>query len=200
MKVTCGHSSNDEKVTMNDEGKRKVYEVKTSSYIVIHQSKVNIKLKPILNFSVMIISNLQHSQRIESLHPLFKRLFDYVKQHDLLHQETGKIVLEGEQLFINNVSIEGKCPTEQALELHRDYIDVHILLEGEESIGWKPLENLEKELKPYEKEGDCALYSDKPTTFVKMNPGEFVVVFPEDPHAPAIGEGNIRKLIAKVSV
>lgn len=27
----------------------------------------------------MIVSNLQNSQRVEGLHPLFKTLFDYVK-------------------------------------------------------------------------------------------------------------------------
>ncbi len=30
----------------------------------------------------MIVSNLQNSGRIESLHPLFKKLFDYVKSQD----------------------------------------------------------------------------------------------------------------------
>lgn len=37
----------------------------------------------------MIVSNLQHSARIEPLHPLFKQLFDYVKSHDfcILHAE-----------------------------------------------------------------------------------------------------------------
>lgn len=148
----------------------------------------------------MIISKLENSSRIEPLHPLFKRLFDYIRQHDLLKQATGKIVLQGEDLFINNVELEGVEKSKQPLELHREYIDVHILLEGQETIGWKPIETLEHELQPYKKEGDCALYSDKPSTFVDMNPGEFVIVFPEDPHAPAIGEGKIRKLIAKVRV
>ena len=31
----------------------------------------------------MIVSNLQNSQRVEKLHPLFKQLFDYVKSHDV---------------------------------------------------------------------------------------------------------------------
>ena len=53
----------------------------------------------------MIISKLGNSYRIESLHPLFKKLFEYVKQHDLLNQPTGKIVLDGDNLFINNVAI-----------------------------------------------------------------------------------------------
>ena len=51
----------------------------------------------------MIISNLQNSSRVESLHPLFKKLFDYVKTHDLLHTPCGRIELEGDNLFINNV-------------------------------------------------------------------------------------------------
>lgn len=148
----------------------------------------------------MIISKLENSYRIESLHPLFKKLFGYIKQHDLLNQETGKIVLDGDNLFINNVAIDGISKDKQPLEIHRDYIDVHILLEGNETIGWKALEELKEEIKPYAKKEDCALYSDKPTTFVNIQPGEFVIVFPEDPHAPAIGNGKIRKLIAKVRV
>lgn len=148
----------------------------------------------------MIISKLEHSNRIESLHPLFKKLFDFVKSHNLLNEPTGRIELEGDHLFINNVAIDGADKAKQPLEIHRDYIDIHILLAGKESIGWKPIEDLKNEIKSYEKDGDCALYSDKPTTFVDMQPGEFVIVFPEDPHAPAIGEGKIRKLIAKIKV
>ena len=121
----------------------------------------------------MIISNLQNSGRVESLHPLFKKLFDYVKTHDLLHTPCGRIELEGNNLFINNVNPTCVTADKQVLELHREYIDVHILLEGKETIGWKAIEDL---------------------------PGQFAIVFPEDPHAPVIGEGKIRKLIGKVKL
>lgn len=146
----------------------------------------------------MIIGKLENSSRIEPLHPLFGKLFDYVKQHDLLHRELGRITIEGDDLFINNVNPECVAQADQVLELHRDYIDVHILLSGKERIGWKPAGNLQFQAKAYEKESDCALYTDQPTAFVDINPGEFVIVYPEDPHAPVIGEGKIRKLIAKV--
>ncbi len=148
----------------------------------------------------MIVSNLQNSKRVEQLHPLFKQLFDYIKSHDLLHTACGRIVLQGDDLFINNVNPTCVPAEKQVLELHHDYIDVHVLLEGKETIGWKAIEDLEEEVKPYEKEGDCALYSDKPTAWAELVPGQFVIVFPEDPHAPVIGEGKIRKLIAKVRV
>lgn len=148
----------------------------------------------------MIVSNLQNSKRIENLHPLFKTLFDYVKGHDLHNAELGRIEIDGDNLFINNVFLECVDRKKQVLELHRDYIDVHILLEGRETIGWKAIEDLTSEIKPYEKEGDCALYSDTPTTFVDLLPGQFAIVYPEDPHAPVIGKGKIRKLIAKVKL
>lgn len=146
----------------------------------------------------MIVSNLQNSERIESLHPLFKQLFDYVKTHDLLHTECGRIELAGDDLFINNVNPTCVSASDQVLEVHRDYIDVHILLEGKERIGWKAIEDVIDLKQAYQKEGDCALYSDTPTSFVDLLPGQFLIVFPEDPHAPVIGEGKIRKLIGKV--
>lgn len=148
----------------------------------------------------MIVSNLQNSERIESLHPLFKLLFDYVKTHDLLHTECGRIELAGDDLFINNVNPTCVSASEQVLEVHRDYIDVHILLEGKERIGWKALEDVTDLKQAYQKEGDCALYSETPTSFVDLLPGQFLIVFPEDPHAPVIGEGKIRKLIGKVKI
>ena len=148
----------------------------------------------------MIVSNLQNSQRVEKLHPLFKQLFDYVKSHDLLHEELGTIRLDGDNLIVNNIYPECIPEGKRLLELHHDYIDVHILLEGKETIGWKALEELKVERQAYDKKSDCALYGDVPTTFINLLPGQFVIVSPEDPHAPAIGKGWIRKLIAKVKV
>lgn len=148
----------------------------------------------------MILSNLQNSGCIESLHPLFAKLFDYVKSHDLLHTPLGRIELDGDRLFINNVEPECVKAEKQVLEVHHAYIDVHILLEGEETIGWKAIEDVTNETKPYDAEADCALYDEPASSYVTLRPGQFLIVWPEDPHAPVIGSGKIRKLIAKVKL
>ena len=148
----------------------------------------------------MILTDLQHTERIEALHPLFKEVFDYVKSHDLLHTECGRIDIKGEDLFINNVNPTLLPAEKQVLELHRDYIDVQILLEGNERMGWKAIDDLKEEIQAYDKAGDCALYADRPTTYVDLVPGQIAIFFPEDPHAPIIGEGKVRKLIAKVRI
>lgn len=148
----------------------------------------------------MIVSNLQNSHRVEGLHPQFKALFDYVKSHDLLHEELGRKDIDGDNLFILNINPDCVAAAKQLLEVHHAYIDVHILLEGSESIGWKAIEDVEHEVKPYDKDGDCALYEDHPDVWVDLRPGQFVIVYPEDPHAPVVGSGKIRKLIAKVKL
>ncbi|MHB9054765.1 MAG: YhcH/YjgK/YiaL family protein [Paludibacteraceae bacterium] len=148
----------------------------------------------------MIYTTLSQSERIESLHPKFKKLFDFIKSNDLLNRETGRIELDGESLFINNVNSQMIKAEEQVLEVHRQYIDVHIPLDKAEIIGISPLENCHTEKSPYNEEQDYALYSDAPTNFVTVRPGEFLIVYPEDAHAPVIGEGKLRKLIAKVKL
>lgn len=148
----------------------------------------------------MIVSNLQHSDRIESLHPLFKTVFDYVKSHDLLHTPCGRIELQGDDLFINNVNPECVAAENQVLEVHHKYIDIHILLEGEETIGWKPIDDCSNEAKPYDDAADCQLFGEPASAYVTLRPGQFMAVWPEDPHAPVIGKGKIRKLIVKVKL
>lgn len=148
----------------------------------------------------MILSNLQNSERVEKLNPLLKQLFDYVKSHDLLHTACGRIELDGDNLFINNSEPTCVSAEEQVLEVHKKYIDVHILLEGKETIGWKALEDLKQETQAYDEKKDCGFYADQPTTYIDLLPGQFAIIFPEDPHAPIIGKGKIRKLVGKIKV
>ena len=148
----------------------------------------------------MILTTINDSHRYESLNPLFKELFDYVKTHDLLNAPLGRIEIDGDRLFINNSLAKALSKDEQVLEMHRRYIDVHILLAGSETVGWKPLADIKNITKDYDAEGDYMLSDDRPTAYVDMTPGDVLIVWPEDPHAPVIGTGEIRKLIGKVLV
>ncbi len=148
----------------------------------------------------MIYGNIAYADRYASLHPLLPQLFAYVKSHDLLHTPMGKIVLDGDKLFINNVNPECLSEEKQVLEVHRRYIDVHILLEGKERVGWRNTDDCKELAHPYDEAGDFATFFDKPTTYIDMMPNDFLIVFPEDAHAPIIGSGKIRKAIAKVMV
>ncbi len=148
----------------------------------------------------MEIGNLESTELSEKLHPKFKLLFDFVKNSDFDKLPAGRVDVDGDDVYVMNLSISGVAADSQPLEMHRKYIDVHILLGGKEIIGWKPLREIESYTQAYEESGDCALSDDTPRFFVELHPGEYCIVFPEDPHAPAIGDGPIRKLIGKVKI
>lgn len=149
----------------------------------------------------MILAHLNDSDRYASLHPLFKQLFDYVKAHDFTHVPAERIVLDGDRLFINVADVTLKSPEEQVLEVHRRYIDVHFPLSREEIMGWSSLSVLTtKSVQPFNEEDDFAVYAERAQSYLTIHPGEFAIVWPEDAHAPIIGQGALRKLIAKVCI
>lgn len=148
----------------------------------------------------MILDSLNNTEKVERLHPLFKKAFDYIKETDFSKVEDGKYELDGSRLFVSVVSLTGKDKNDAAIETHKKYIDIQLPLLGVEKIGWKPGCELQEESIPYDETKDIAFYVDRPTAYTKIYPGQFAVYFPEDGHAPGIGEGNIRKVIVKVQV
>lgn len=148
----------------------------------------------------MIFGDLKNSERYEDLNPYFKQAFGYIKNHDLLNADLGKIELDGDNLFIMNAMPDVKSKEEQIMEYHKKYLDIHVLLEGKETIGWKALQDCTQEKKSFDNENDYGLYEDKPTTYVDLLPGQFAIVYPEDAHAPNISNDKIRKLVVKIKL
>lgn len=148
----------------------------------------------------MITGSLKNTSRIEGMHPRFTAFFDYLKTVDLSQLEEGKVELDGFDLFVISAVLDGKKKEDAALEAHRQYIDIQLLLEGEESIGWKPLEDGKEVSQAYDEEKDLIFYADEADDYVALKPRQFAIFFPEDLHAPGVSDGKIRKLIAKVSV
>lgn len=148
----------------------------------------------------MIHDSLKNSSAIEKLHPKFKQAFDYLKNTDFSTLEDGKIELDGDKLYLSIASIKGKEKADAPIETHKNYIDIQVPLLGVEKIGWKAGCDLQEVSKPYSSEKDITFFIDRPTAYTKIYPGEFVVYYPEDGHAPGIGEGLIRKVVVKVAI
>lgn len=146
----------------------------------------------------MFIGTLKDAERCFPLHPGLKTLFDFVAANDFDALPLGRIEIDGDNIYAVNVDNGSVSRERQPLEMHRKYIDVHIALEDGEEIGWKPLEEVRTYSQPHSPKGDCALSTDEADFYFPLRKGQFAIVFPEDPHAPAIGEGRIRKIIGKI--
>ena len=146
----------------------------------------------------MIVGSLEDSENIESLNPYFKQAFDYLKSLDFAKLKAGKIELAGDDLFVMVNDTDLKVKETVELEVHNKYIDIQLPVSCAESFGWKNRAKCKLVSVPFNKEKDFEFYADAPTTYFTLLPGEFVIFFPEDGHAPCIGEGLIRKIVVKV--
>ncbi|MBQ0115624.1 MAG: YhcH/YjgK/YiaL family protein [Bacteroidales bacterium] len=100
-----------------------------------------------------------------------------------------------------NVETPTMKPAEQqVLEIHRDYIDIHVPVDKPEQIGWLPRHKLASVVTPYDANRDIAFYNDEPEARITLHPGEFAVMTPLDAHAPIIGQGQLKKICIKIKL
>lgn len=149
----------------------------------------------------MIIDTLENAGRYTSIHPLFAKAFDYIKSLDLKSAETGKSDLsEGLKIIVSEK--EGMTAAESAakFECHDKNIDIQLCISGTEQIGWKPRNTCSSLKGEYNAEKDVSFYNDAPDMYFQLCDNQFAIFFPEDVHAPMIGEGIIKKMVVKVKI
>ena len=148
----------------------------------------------------MILSALSQSDRYAPLHPLFARAFDYIRNTDLFALAPGRYHIAGDDLIAIVERVQAKTKEVARLEAHRKYIDIQLVLEGDETMGWKPLADCLNPVSEHSMEKDIRFFHDAPASWVAVPPDHFCIFFPEDAHAPLVGNGTIRKVIFKVAV
>lgn len=148
----------------------------------------------------MILDTLNNSGFYFSLHPLFIKAFDFLKNDNLILLSEGSHNISGEECFAIVSEGKGKKLSEAKLEAHRKYIDIQYLVKGSEQIGWKQLTNCFNPTDSYSDEKDIIFFDDKPEFLIKLQPGSFAVFLPEDAHAPMISDGIVKKVVVKVKI
>ena len=148
----------------------------------------------------MIFSALSQSSRYAALHPLLQRAFDYIRDTDLFALAPGRYSIVGDDLFAIVEQAQGKAQEMAKLEAHRKYIDIQLVLEGDEQMGWKPLADCLNPASEHSEEKDIRFFRDAPASWIAVPPDHFCIFFPGDAHAPLVGSGQIRKVIFKVAV
>lgn len=133
----------------------------------------------------MILNSLKDSASVESLHPLFKKAFDYIKATDFSKVPAGKIVLDGDKLYISVAEPTGKTKEAARMETHDKYIDIQMPLTAVETMGWKATNELKEPTAPYNPEKDITFFADKPTTYIDVQPANLPSSFPKTDMLPA---------------
>lgn len=146
----------------------------------------------------MIIDTIDKLSKYAALNPLFADVIDFLNDHDLRTMEAGKYPINGNDVYLNLQTAKGRSMEAAVLETHIEMIDIQIPLSGEETFGYTPLQDLPDFA--YNAEKDITKYGDtKAQTYVTVKPGQFVIFFPQDGHAPCITSASeIQKAIFKI--
>ncbi|UMV99604.1 N-acetylneuraminate anomerase [Escherichia coli] len=113
----------------------------------------------------------------------------------------GRYELQGDNIFMNVMTFNTQSPVEKKAELHEQYIDIQLLLNGEERILFG-MAGTARQCEEFHHEDDyqlCSAIENEQT--INLKPGMFAVFMPGEPHKPGrvVGEpGEIKKVVVKV--
>ncbi len=151
----------------------------------------------------MIIDSIQNAKKYFSIHPLFEKAFQYLKEQDLIALEVGKAdVADGLKIIISDAPGKTAEASLSKFECHNENIDIQVCVKGHETIGWKPREKCMIPNGEYNSEKDVQFFKDQPDMFFQLTDGQFAIFYPSDVHAPMIGNENenIKKIVFKVKI
>lgn len=148
----------------------------------------------------MIYDNIKNAERYFSLREDIKIGLEKIKE--LEKKEPGKYEIDGKKIFASVQEYESKVPEKILFENHGKYIDIQYIISGEEEILTSAAEDDRKSI-PYDAEHDVEFYdyTEDHHTF-KMNGGDFVILFPGEPHAPGLAKygkpQKMKKIVVKI--
>ena len=148
----------------------------------------------------MILVDIKNPEKDLGLHPLFPLAIEEMNRLLEENAPEGSYKIKGDDLIINIMSYETKVYENCVYESHKNYIDVQMTMEGEEEIGYVEREKLTVKT-PYTTDIEV-YFMEKPAEIVRISRGKACVIFPPDPHAPAMAvDGRpqmIKKMVAKI--
>ncbi len=147
----------------------------------------------------MIIDNLQNLSAYAAVNRYFALVLEYINTHDLASMPAGHYSIDGDNVFLKLQEGPMKSKAEAKIERHHKMIDIQLPLTEDETYGYTDLTNHEDV--DFDEAGDIGFLPElAPQSYVTCKVGMFAVFFPQDGHAPMIGDTSkkIKKAIFKV--
>ncbi len=150
----------------------------------------------------MILDDLGNAARLEQESAGMRKAFDFIRGFVSVPLPDGTYEIEGKDVYAMVQRYDTVAPESMRLETHMKYIDIQMIVSGEEAMGWLPLKSAKPDT-PYDADKDVAFYAGEPSTVFTVHEGEFAVFYPSDAHRPKgwVGMASpVVKIVVKVAV
>ena len=149
----------------------------------------------------MILDKLTNKDLYTGIHPMFEVAFKFLEDYLKNPVAPGRYDICGDDLYVK--IDEGKTREEGYYEVHDHYIDLQVMLDGEEKVLCDWRENLQPAM-PYNEQDDALFLKDgKGNIEFTFSKGQFMILYPWDAHKPSMaidGPAPIKKLVFKVKL
>lgn len=132
----------------------------------------------------MVFGNISHIEEWGFCDPAIQECFDYAARNDLGAFPAGIHEIDGKRLYVNIVEYTTTSPEKRFWEAHREYLDIHILLDGEEQIDLGFTECMKQG--GYVPEDDFLPMEGMKNGCVVLHTGDFLICYPHDAHRTAV--------------
>lgn len=144
----------------------------------------------------MIYDRIDRLKLYSFLSPLISDLDLFISRNDLTALDSGEHKISGEDLFVRVMEYETVTGDASVYECHRDYLDLHLILEGHEGIACLVDDNLPVS-REYSKENDTVLFEGNAGKKQHLGPGDFLLLFPHEAHAPSLAISSVPEKVRK---
>ena len=151
----------------------------------------------------MIYGKLHDLPNYMGIHKNLDTAIRFLQEHnwDISFLQPGRNEVDGDNVFVNAFSYTTTNVEELTFEAHKTYADIHILRSGTERIAVSPfsaVEEFERNL-----DNDYIGLRGEVRSLTIMDPTDFMIVLPEDPHMTKVKVDEpclVEKAVMKVKI
>ena len=115
--------------------------------------------------------------------------FAFLRRGGFEELATGRHEVGGERMYVMVNRYTTKAPSGLPYEAHRAWLDVHYIVSGRETLYWEDIGAMPPG-EGYQPDGDAELFRHDGGLPVVLEPGMFVVLYPQDAHKPGCVAGS----------
>jgi len=153
----------------------------------------------------MIVGNIEHLNLVPYLPKKLKYAIEYIRDNVNGNTPIGKYEIEGEKVFFMVAENMPRYRQDAKPEYHKRYIDIQIVLDGEEGMAISTLAAHTKITDDKIVSDDIAfIQTPEEETMYIAHQNDFVIFYPGEVHKPLCdidGKlGKVRKVVVKVDL
>ena len=153
----------------------------------------------------MIVAKRKDAADYRGIHPMLDKALDCLNDEFLSTVGTETVHMDGKNLYATLNLFETMPDDKLFFEAHRAYLDIHVVLQGEERMDIADTAALSFDEAVSKPENDFYAYTDKNPAHqsIVLKNGDFLVAFPADAHrvkGQVDGPSDVRKVVFKIKL